>query len=56
MYFFITDRVFRCRIVLEDYGPDTEYIKDDKNIVAENLSCFYINRNKETAQESTYNN
>ena len=34
--------------------PDIEYIKGAKNIVADSLSRFTINRNQETAQDSTY--
>ena len=52
--FFNTNRVLRWRLVLEDYGPDIEYIQGDKNIVADALSIFPINSNQETTQESTY--
>ena len=27
---FTTDRVLRCRLVLEEYAPEIEYIKSDK--------------------------
>ena len=40
--------------ILEDYGPDVEYIKDDKNIEPGSLSRWPTNGNQETAQESTY--
>ena len=51
-----TDSVLRWRLILEDYGPDIEYIQGDKNIAAEALSRFPINGNQETKQESTYKN
>ena len=41
-------------LILEQYGPDIEYIKDEKNIVADALSRFPLNGNQETAQKSTY--
>ena len=30
---FNTNRVLRLRIILEEYGPDIEYIKGEKNLV-----------------------
>ena len=30
---FNTDRVFKWRLILGDYGPDIEYIQGGKNIV-----------------------
>ena len=32
---FNTDRLLRWRLILEEYGPDMEYIKSDKKIVAD---------------------
>ena len=46
--------MLRCRLILEDYGPDIEYIQDIKNIVAYAPSRFPINSNQETTQKSTY--
>ena len=34
---FNTDRVLKRRLILEEYGPDIEYIKCEKNIVAYTL-------------------
>ena len=50
---FNTDRVLRCRIILEEYGPDIEYIKSDKNIVSDSLSRIPLNGNKYITQKST---
>ena len=44
--FFNTDRVLIWRLILEDYGPDIEYIKGEKNPVAEKLSRMPLNRNQ----------
>ena len=46
--------MLRWRLILEDYGPDIEYIKGDKNILADALSIFLTNENQETKQKSTY--
>ena len=51
---FNTDRVLIWRLILEDYGPDIEYIKGEKNIVADALSILLLNRNQENTQKSTY--
>ena len=40
--------------VLEEYGPDIDYIQNDTKIVAYALSIFPINGNQEIKQESTY--
>ena len=40
--------------MIEEYGPDIEYIKGDKNIVSGALSRFPLNGNEETTQKSTY--
>ena len=34
---FNTDRILRWRLILEEYGSDIEYIKGEKNIVADSL-------------------
>ena len=44
------------RLILEEYGPDIEYIQDDKNILADTLSRFPINANQENTHEFTYKN
>ena len=46
--------MLRWRLILEEYGPNIEYIKGDKNIVANGLSIIYLNRNEETTQKYTY--
>ena len=51
---FDTDIVLRWRLILEDYGPDIEYIKVEKNIVADGLSRITLNGNQETTHKSTY--
>ena len=33
-----SQRVMRWRLLLEKYGPEIEYIKDPKNVVADALS------------------
>ena len=49
-----TDIVLRWRLIIEYYGPDIEYIKVDKNIVADALSRFTLNGNKCNTHNSTY--
>ena len=44
----------RLRLILEDYGPDIEYIKVEDNIVAYVLSIIPFNRNQDTTQKPTY--
>jgi hypothetical protein len=41
--FFNTERVMRWRLVLEEFGPELRYIKGERNIVAEALSCLDMN-------------
>ena len=52
--FLNTDRLLRCRFILEEYGTDIEYIQGNKNIVEDALSIFPINRNQETTHEYIY--
>ena len=52
--FFYTDIVFIWILILENYGPDIEYIKSEKNIVVDAWSIFPINGNQETTQNSAY--
>ena len=40
--------------MLEEYGPHIEYIKGEKNIVADTLSRLPLNRNEETTYNITY--
>ena len=51
---FNTNIVLRRRIILEEYDTDIEYIKGEKNIVADALSRIPLNGNQETTQKSTY--
>ena len=51
---FNYDRVLRWRLILEEYGPDTEDIKGEKNIVVDIISIIPLNGNKETTKKSTY--
>ena len=44
------------RLILEEYGPDIEYIEGDKNRVAYALLILSTKLNQETTQESTYKN
>ena len=41
------------RFILEDYGTDIEYLKGEKNIVADALSIFLLNGNQDTTEGST---
>ena len=49
-----TSRVLRWMPILREYGPYIEYIKGEKNIVADGLSRLTLNGNQETTQKSTY--
>ena len=49
-----TLHVFICILILEYYGPNIEYIRSDKNIVANALSRFPMNRNQETTKYFTH--
>ena len=51
---FNTYRVLRWRLILEEYSPEIEYIKGEKNIVADPLSRLPLNGNQETTKKSTY--
>ena len=51
--FLIVDSLI-WRLILKEYGLDIEYIKGEKNIVADALSRFPLNVNQETANKSTY--
>ena len=43
-----TNRVLIWRLILEDYGPDIEYIKGDNNIITDELSRLPLNGNQYT--------
>ena len=45
---FNDDRVLRWWLILEEYGPDIEYIKGENNIVTDRLSIIPLNGNKVT--------
>ena len=49
-----TEIVLRWILILEEYGSNIEYIKCERNIVAEALSRLPLNSNQKTTQESTY--
>ena len=51
---FNTDRVIRRRLIIEEYGPDIEYIQSEKNIVTDTLSRLNLNVNQETTHKSNY--
>jgi transposase InsO family protein len=44
---FNTERVMRWRLVLEEFGPDLQHIKGEKNIVADALSRLEIDDDQE---------
>ena len=46
--------MLQWRLVLEEYGPNIEYITDEKNIAADALSRLPNIRNQETTYESKY--
>ena len=37
----------RWRLILEEFGPELKYIKCEKNVVADTLSCFEISDNQD---------
>ena len=49
-----TNRVLGWRLIIEEYGMDIEYIKCEKNIVADTLSILPLDGNQETTQKSNY--
>ncbi len=44
---FNTERVMRWRLVLEEFGPDLQYIKGERNVVADALSRLEIDDEQE---------
>ena len=51
---FNTDRVLLRELILEEYGSYIEYIRSEKDIVADALSIFTLNRNQRTTQNYSY--
>ena len=51
MFFKKNGILLRWRLILEEYGPDMEYIQGNKNIVADSSTRFTIIGNK---GDSTY--
>lgn len=47
------ERVMRWRLILEEFGPQLHYIKADKNIVADALSCLGIDNAKPSLNDKT---
>jgi hypothetical protein len=43
---FNTDRVMRWRLIIEEFGPDLNYVKGEKNIVADALSRLELKDDK----------
>ena len=46
--------MLKCINILEEYGPNIEYIPSEKNIAAYMLSSLPNDINQETTYESTY--
>ena len=44
---FNTERVMRWRLVLEEFGPELNYIKGENNVVADALSRLDMDNNRE---------
>ena len=44
---FNTERVMCWRLILEEFGPELEYIKVENNVVADALSCLEMSDNQE---------
>ena len=42
---FNSDRVMRGRLYIEEYSPDLQYIKGEKNVVADTLSRLDMEEN-----------
>ena len=49
-----TNRVLGWILILEEYGPDIEYIKGKKHILADARSRLTLNGNQETTHKSIY--
>ena len=51
---FNTDRVLQWKLILEEYVPNIEYIKGEKNIAVDALSRLPNNGNHETTYDKTF--
>ena len=49
-----SDRVYRWRLLLEEYGPKIVYIKGIDNTVAVAISCLEYDPDKKTASLGTH--
>ena len=47
-----TERVMRWRLILKEFGPELKYIKGEKNVVANTLSCFDMSDNQDILNTS----
>ena len=45
--FLNTERVMRWRLILEEFGPELKYIKDENNVMTDALSCLEMRDNQE---------
>ena len=52
---FNTDRIWIWIFILEEYGPEVEYIQGKNNIMGDALSKIPNNGNKNSTQESNEN-
>ena len=52
---FNTERVLRWRLILEEFGPELQYIKGDKNIVADALSRLGLTKESSIPTSVTQN-
>jgi RNase H-like domain found in reverse transcriptase/Reverse transcriptase (RNA-dependent DNA polymerase)/Integrase zinc binding domain/Retroviral aspartyl protease len=52
---FNTERVMRWRLILEEFGPELNYVKGDTNIVADALSRLAITDQLDSASHSPNN-
>jgi Integrase zinc binding domain len=44
----------RWRLVIKEYGPELKYIKGERNIVADTLSCLDMSSHKSLNSKETY--
>ena len=51
---FNTDRLLQWILILEEYGPNIEYILGKKNIAADVIARLPNNVNQNTTHETTY--
>jgi hypothetical protein len=48
------DRVMRWRLIIKEYGPELKYIKGERNIGADTLSCLDMSSDKSHTAEEIY--